>query len=155
MQNIKGIQLISGLYIWPRYFLEVWIIHTMGMHPRARSACLIIEYVIDIGTCKHILTSLLLIKAARVVCHSVFCHHSCSVIPVLPPLPFLVLRFSFSCSVIPVLPPLPFLVLRFSFSCSVIPMFVLSFPFFVLSFSFPLPAKPIPIPPYSPCLAKI
>jgi hypothetical protein len=50
MQNIKGIQLISGLYIWPRYFLEVWIIHTMGMHPRARSACLIIEYVIDIGS---------------------------------------------------------------------------------------------------------
>jgi hypothetical protein len=47
------------------------------------------------------LKSLLLIKTARVVCHFVFCHHSCSVILVLPPFPFLVPRFSFSCSVIP------------------------------------------------------
>jgi len=47
MQNIKRIQLISGLYIWPRYFLDVWMILTLGKQPRA-SACLIIEYVIDI-----------------------------------------------------------------------------------------------------------
>jgi hypothetical protein len=47
MQRIMRIQLISGLYIWPRYFLEVWMIFTLGKHPTA-SACLIIEYVADI-----------------------------------------------------------------------------------------------------------
>jgi hypothetical protein len=77
----------------------------------------------------HILKSLLLIKAARVVCHSVFCHHSCSAtIPT-----FLVLRFLFPCSVI--------------ILCSLIPICSV--------FLIALPAKPIPIPPYSPHLAKI
>jgi hypothetical protein len=47
MQRIMRIQLISGLYICPRYFLEVWMIFTLGKHPTA-SACLIIEYVADI-----------------------------------------------------------------------------------------------------------
>jgi hypothetical protein len=48
--------------------------------------------------------SLLLIKAARVVGHSVFCHHSCSVIPILSPFSFLVFHSHvFSCFVIPIL----------------------------------------------------
>jgi hypothetical protein len=72
----------------------------------------------------------------------VFCHHSCSVIPVLPPFPFLVLRFSFPCSVIPM-------------SCHH-SIFSHSHSLFCLSHS-SLSAKPIliPIPPYSPRLAKI
>jgi hypothetical protein len=88
------------------------------------------------------LISLLLIKVAIVVCHSVFCHHSCSAIPVLPPFSFLVLRFSFPCSVISMF---------YHHS-----MFSHSHSLFCHSHS-PLPAKHIPIliPPYSPHLAKI
>jgi hypothetical protein len=92
----------------------------------------------------------------------VFCHHFCSVIPVLPPFSFIVLCFSFSCSVILMF----YHHFMFSHSHSLFCLshfhvmssfYVLSFSFFILSFSFPPPAKPvpIPIPPYSPHLAKI
>ena len=78
-----------------------------------------------------------------------FCHHSCSVILVLPPFSFLVLRFSFSCSVIPMF-------CHHSMFChsrsATIPS--VSHSHVCLS-HFPLPAKPISIPPYSPRLAKI
>jgi hypothetical protein len=67
-------------------------------------------------------TSLLLIKAAIVVCHSAFCHS----------------LFYLSDSLLPAHSPFP---------CFATILY--------LSFSFPLPAKPIPIPPYSQRLAKI
>jgi hypothetical protein len=59
--------------------------------------------------------------AARVVCHSVFCHHSCSAIPILPSFSFFVLCFSFPCSAIPMF--CHHSMFSFSFPCSVIPMF--------------------------------
>jgi hypothetical protein len=40
----------------------------------------------------HVLKSLLLIKAARVVCHSVFYHHSCSATIPIPCFVFLILK---------------------------------------------------------------
>ena len=44
MQRIIRIQLISGTYIWPRNFFDVYTTLTLGKDPRAR-ACLIIEKV--------------------------------------------------------------------------------------------------------------
>ena len=99
-----------------------------------------------------------------------FCHHSCSAIPVLPPFPFLVLRFSFPCSVISMFyhhsmfshsllcfshSPSPQSSFPFPFSaaipCSVIPITPSPHR---LSHS-PLPANLIPIPTCISRLAKI
>jgi hypothetical protein len=70
--------------------------------------------------------SLLLIKAARVVCHSMFCHSRSGVLPPFLLIPMFCHHFMFSHS--------------HSLLC--------------LSHS-PLPTKPILIPPYRPRLAKI
>jgi hypothetical protein len=82
-----------------------------------------------------------------------FCHHSCSAIPVLPPFLLILMFCHHSCSVILILPP--FLLILIPMFCHH-SMFSHSHSLLCLSHS-PLPTKLIPIliPPYRPRLAKI